>query len=220
MTQHNNDIPTAQWGQPTPPEGKKGWSRRRKIAVGGVAAFVILGGIGAAMGGASDTETKEVNASPTSVSSPATVEQAAAEQTTVAQAPAPATQVVDTTPPEAPAPVTEQAPATPSLTSSQRNAVRAGETYLDMMGMSKQGLIRQLSSDAGDGFSVQDATVAVNHIEQQGDVDWNEEAVQAGQTYLDMMGMSRSGLIQQLTSDAGDQFTLEQATYAADQLGV
>ncbi|MED5801232.1 Ltp family lipoprotein [Gordonia sp. Z-3] len=220
MTQHNNDMPTAQWGQPTPPEGKKGWSRRRKIAVGGVAAFVILGGIGAAMGGASDTETKEVNASPGSVSAPATVEQAAAEQANVAQAPATATQVVDTTTTEAPAPAPEPAPATPSLTSSQRNAVRAGETYLDMMGMSKQGLIRQLSSDAGDGFSVQDATVAVNHIEQQGDVDWNEEAVQAGQTYLDMMGMSRSGLIQQLTSDAGDQFTLEQATYAADQLGV
>ncbi|MFI8773995.1 Ltp family lipoprotein [Gordonia sp. NPDC062954] len=220
MTQHNNDMPTAQWGQPTPPEGKKGWSRRRKIAVGGVAAFVTLGGIGAAMGGTSDTETKEVNASPGSVSAPTPVEQAAAEQATVAQAPATATQVVDTTTTEAPAPAPESAPATPSLTSSQRNAVRAGETYLDMMGMSKQGLIRQLSSDAGDGFSVEDATVAVNHIEQQGDVDWNEEAVQAGQTYLDMMGMSRSGLIQQLTSDAGDQFTLEQATYAADQLGV
>lgn len=220
MTQHNNDIPTAQWGQPTPPEGKKGWSRGRKIVVGGVAAFVILGGIGAAMGGTSDTETKEVNASPTSVSASVPVEQAVAEQTTVAQAPATATQVVDTTTTEAPAPAPEPARATPSLTSSQRNAVRAGETYLDMMGMSKQGLIRQLSSDAGDGFSVEDATVAVNHIEQQGDVDWNEEAVQAGQTYLDMMGMSRSGLIQQLTSDAGDQFTLEQATYAADQLGV
>lgn len=224
MTQHNNDMPTAPWAQPAapvghPPNGEKGWSRRRKIVVGGVAAFVILGGIGAAMGG-SDTETKEVNASPTSVSAPATVEQAAAEQATVAQAPATATQVVDTTTTEAPAPAPEPAPATPSLTSSQRNAVRAGETYLDMMGMSKQGLIRQLSSDAGDGFSVEDATVAVNHIEQQGDVDWNEEAVQAGQTYLDMMGMSRSGLIQQLTSDAGDQFTLEQATYAADQLGV
>ncbi|MXP24345.1 hypothetical protein GIY30_23775 [Gordonia sp. HNM0687] len=42
MTQHNNDMSTAQWGQPTPPQGKKGWSRRRTIVVGGVAAFVIL----------------------------------------------------------------------------------------------------------------------------------------------------------------------------------
>ncbi|MEE3851797.1 Ltp family lipoprotein [Gordonia sp. LSe1-13] len=223
MTQHNDDIPTAQWDQPTapdgPPESKKGWSRRRKIVVGGVAAFVIVGGIGAAAGGGSDTETADVNASPTSVSAPTPVEQAVAD-TAVPEAPATATQVADTTTKQAPAPVTEQAPATPSLTSSQRNAVRAGETYLDMMGMSKQGLIGQLSSDAGDGFSVEDATVAVNHIEQQGDVDWNAEAVEAGQAYLDMMGMSRSGLIQQLTSDAGDQFTVEQATYAADQLGV
>jgi hypothetical protein len=202
--------------EPPAANTKKGWSRRRKIVVGGVAAFVILGGIGAAMGGETDVETGDAAALPTT----ATSEQDSVVQAPVVEATATEAVATETTATDAPAPVTQQAPAAPSLTTSQQNAVRSGEAYLAMTGMSKQGLIGQLSSEYGDGYSVEDATVAVNHIEQQGDVDWNEEAVQAGKAYLDMTGMSRSGLIQQLTSDAGDQFTVEQANYAADQLGL
>lgn len=35
-----------------------------------------------------------------------------------------------------------------------------------------------------------------------------------------MGGFSRDRLIDQLSSDYGSQFTVEQATYAADQLGL
>ena len=58
------------------------------------------------------------------------------------------------------------------------------------MAFSRKGLIQQLSSSAGEGFSRADATYAVNHI----DVNWNEQAAKAAQSYLDTMAFSRQGL--------------------------
>jgi hypothetical protein len=84
-----------------------------------------------------------------------------------------------------------------------------------MMGFSRSGLIKQLSSDAGDGYSVADATVAVDHL----NVDWNEQATRSAKQYLSMMGFSCSGLIEQLSSSAGDQYTMNQATHGARQAG-
>jgi hypothetical protein len=81
-----------------------------------------------------------------------------------------------------------------------------------MMGMSKAGLIRQLSSPAGEGYSKADATFAANHVE----ADWNAEAIESAKNYMEMMPMSRAALIQQLSSSAGEQFTKAQATQAAD----
>ena len=101
-----------------------------------------------------------------------------------------------------------------------KNAYRSAQSYLDLKGFSKQGLIDQLSSEYGEGYTVEQATAAVQTIEDAGEVDWNEQAVKAGQSYLDMKGFSRDGLIQQLSSEYGDKFTVEQATYAADQLGL
>ena len=51
-----------------------------------------------------------------------------------------------------------------NLTSSQSNAVRSAEQYLSMSGFSRDGLIQQLSSDAGEGYSVSDATAAVDNL--------------------------------------------------------
>ena len=42
--------------------------------------------------------------------------------------------------------------------------------------------------------------------------------MRAGQVYLKLQGFSRQGLIDQLSSASGDQFTVAQATYAADKL--
>jgi hypothetical protein len=103
-----------------------------------------------------------------------------------------------------------------TATKSQRQAIKAANGYLNVSAFSKKGLIWQLSSDAGSGFSKADAKYAVNHI----DVDWNEQAVKAGQSYLDMMAFSRKGLIRQLTSSAGSQFTTAQAEYAVKKLGL
>lgn len=101
----------------------------------------------------------------------------------------------------------------PEMTPGQENALRAAENYVEIMPMSKKGLIRQLSSPAGDGYSKADAVFAANHVK----ADWKAEAAEAARNYIDMMPMSRDALIQQLESGAGDAFTHEQAVYGADQ---
>lgn len=101
------------------------------------------------------------------------------------------------------------------LTGPQNNAVRSAKQYLSMTGFSRNGLIQQLSSDAGDGYEISDATVAVDSL----NIDWNQEAVKSAKQYLSMMGFSCKGLIQQLSSSAGDKYTVDQATYGAKQAG-
>lgn len=113
-----------------------------------------------------------------------------------------------------PAAATEPTPDD-GLTGPQRNAVRSAEAYISMSGFSRQGLIEQLSSDAGDGYSVADATAAVDSL----NVDWNEQAVRSAKNYLEIMGFSCNGLIDQLSSDAGDGYTKSQAQYGAKQAG-
>jgi hypothetical protein len=102
------------------------------------------------------------------------------------------------------------------LTVSQKNAVRSAKQYLSMTGFSRAGLINQLSSSAGEGYDIADATVAVDSL----DVDWNANAVRSAKQYLRMTGFSCKGLIQQLSSSAGDKYTESEATFGAQQAGV
>ena len=114
-------------------------------------------------------------------------------------------------------PATKEKPAAeqqPDMTPGQENALKSAQQYLDLSGFSKAGLIDQLSSSAGEGFSKADATYAANHV----DADWNAEAVEAAKDYLDISPMSKDALIQQLSSSAGDKFTPEQARYAANKV--
>jgi hypothetical protein len=101
------------------------------------------------------------------------------------------------------------------LTGPQSNAVRSAKQYLSMQGFSRNGLIQQLSSDAGEGYKIADATIAVDSL----NVDWNQQAVKSARQYLNMQGFSCKGLIQQLSSSAGDRYTTSQATYGAKQAG-
>jgi len=103
----------------------------------------------------------------------------------------------------------------PSLSAQQINAVRAAQSYLNISGFSRDGLIEQLSSPAGSGFNRNDATLAVDSM----NVDWNLEAVKSAKQYLKLMGFSCKGLIQQLSSPAGGKFTEQQATFGARQAG-
>ena len=102
-----------------------------------------------------------------------------------------------------------------SLTFTQKNAVRSARNYLSLSGFSRSGLIEQLSSDAGDGYSVNDATIAVDSL----NVDWNENAARSAKQYLELSGFSCKGLIEQLSSSAGSKYTKSQATYGAHQVG-
>ena len=103
-----------------------------------------------------------------------------------------------------------------NMTIPQANAARSAKQYLSFSGFSRIGLIRQLSSDAGDGYDIADATIAVDALK----VDWNMEAVRSARQYLNFTGFSCKGLINQLSSSAGDNYTLEQATYGAKQTGI
>jgi len=103
----------------------------------------------------------------------------------------------------------------PGLFGPQANAARSAQQYLNMTGFSRRGLIEQLSSDAGNGYNVADASAAVDSLK----VDWNEQAVRSAKQYLEMTGFSCSGLIEQLSSDAGSKYTKAQARYGAEQAG-
>jgi len=104
----------------------------------------------------------------------------------------------------------------PGLTISQKNAVKSAKNYLSFQGFSRKGLIEQLSSSAGDGYDVEDATVAVDSL----DVNWNDQAVKSAKNYLSFQGFSRKGLIEQLSSSAGDGYDVEDATVAVDSLDI
>ena len=77
------------------------------------------------------------------------------------------------------------------------------------MAFSKIGLIEQLEFE---GFSKEDATYAVNNIS----VDWNEQAYEKGQSYLNMMGFSEDGLREQLEFEG---FTKSEIDYAINKIG-
>jgi hypothetical protein len=151
----------------------------------------------------------------TETSTPAPTQVAATPKATPKPKPAPA--VTETSTP-APTQVAATPKATPKprpvMTSGQRNALQSAHGYIDLAGFSKAGLIQQLSSSAGEGYSRADATYAANHV----GADWNQEAVESAQSYLDMTGFSRSGLIEQLSSSAGEKFTPAQARYAVNKV--
>ena len=100
--------------------------------------------------------------------------------------------------------------ATPEFAPAQENAIAKAESYLDFTGFSKQGLIKQLEFDQ---FSSADATFAVEHLEANGSVDWNEQAVKKAKSYLDYTSFSLSGLVNQLEFDG---FTPSEAQYGAN----
>jgi hypothetical protein len=120
-------------------------------------------------------------------------------------------------------PTAPPSPTPPPMTVSQQQAVDSAQSYLqDEPGFSYQGLIDQLDSSYGEGFSVADATFAVNYIAPAGDTTfWDAQAVDSAQSYMkNEPGWSACGLVQQLDSSYGEQFTQAEAEYAAQQVGL
>lgn len=189
----DNPASAAYQGAPQPPK-KKHTGRNVFLAIGGVLVLLIVIGLA---GGSGDKGGKAAEAGGT-LPNVVTSVPAAPSKTTAAAA-------------------TEAPAATqPAMTASQEQAVGSAESYLELSPFSRKGLIRQLSSSAGDGFSVADATYAVDHIK----VDWNEQAAKSARAYLKLTNFSRNGLIQQLESSAGDGFTHSQAVYGVDKAGL
>ena len=99
---------------------------------------------------------------------------------------------------------------TPSMTVSQRNALRSAQSYLDYSAFSYSGLIKQLEYEK---YSHEDAVFAADNC----GADWNEQAVKSAKSYLEYSAFSHDGLVSQLEYEG---FTHEQAEYGATQNGL
>jgi host cell surface-exposed lipoprotein len=176
--------------------------RTAKIAIGSVAGLLLLLIIVAAAtsGGGGSTNA----ASTTTTAKESTTTNQAATTTTAAP---PTTAAATTSPPPA-----------PKMTVAQQQAVASARSYLSLgSGFSRAGLINQLSSSSGEGFSKADAAFAVDSL----NVNWNEQAVESAKGYMSLgSGFSRAGLIEQLSSSSGEGFTHAQAVYAANKVGL
>ena len=102
--------------------------------------------------------------------------------------------------------------STKGPTAEQKNAIGAAQDYLSVSAFSRTGLIHQLSSAAGDGYSKADASYAVDSL----NIDYDKQAVKAAKDYLSVSHFSHQELIQQLESSSGDGYTHAQAVYGAD----
>jgi hypothetical protein len=102
------------------------------------------------------------------------------------------------------------------MTGAQQQAVDSAGDYLsEGQGFSKQGLLNQLTSSFGEGFSKSDAEFAIKYLNP----NWDQQAVDSARNYLsEEQGFSQQGLLQQLTSAAGEGFTEAQAEYAINSL--
>jgi hypothetical protein len=144
-----------------------------------------------------------------------TATQATAPTTTLPPTTTGPSTTTTTLPPRTTTTTVSPTPPVPTLTQQQQSAVEEANLYLNTEAFSQQGLIDQLDSPDGSGYSVNDATVAVDSLT----VNWSAEAVQAAKEYLQTEPFSCSDLIQQLDSPDGSEFTVAQATYGAQQAG-
>ena len=101
-----------------------------------------------------------------------------------------------------------------ATTTNQKNALRKAKSYYKTMNMSKQGIYDQLTSEAGENFSEEDAQYAIDHLK----VFPSFRALKKAKTYQKTMAMSTDAIYDQLTSEAGEKFTAEEAQYAIDNL--
>lgn len=102
------------------------------------------------------------------------------------------------------------APVAVATPASQASAVRSAQTYIEIQGFSRQGLINQLEYE---GYSTADASAAVDSL----GIDYNEQAARSAETYLEIQGFSYKGMVEQL---AYEGYTASQAAYGASSVGL
>lgn len=101
-------------------------------------------------------------------------------------------------------------------TIGQQNAFKTAKRLLQYMNFSRQALYEQLTSEKGNGYSPEEADYALDKLEAEGLVDWNEQAVRTAEIYLRVKPLTKDALIDLLSNQYGAGFTKEQAQYAAD----
>jgi len=123
------------------------------------------------------------------------------------------------------APTSPPAPPAPEFTTQQRLALSTAINYLQNVGgFSEQGLYEQLTSPAGEDLRPKLGHWVIRELESgtllvDGNpfrVNWRKQAVKSAQNYVNNGIVSGcSDLLEQLSSSAGDQYTLAQAQFAA-----
>lgn len=101
--------------------------------------------------------------------------------------------------------------------SEYENALATAKDYDEDQPMSKAGLLDQLTSKDGEGFTQDAGQYAVDHL----NADWNENALKCARNYLKEEHLSRSDVQEQLSSsidDRGEGFTSDQVQYAMSHL--
>src|SRR5665647_2009116 len=215
-------VPEGASSETAPGAARKNWFLRHKVitAVGAVLLVAMFSNLAnggtksdniapvadqaAADKAAADKAAADQAAADKAVADKAAADQAAADKAAAAKATA------DKAAADKAAAAAAAKAAANKLTTAQENAKRKAESYLEMMGFSRSGLIKQLTFE---GFTENDAKRAIDSM----NVNWNTEAEQKAKSYLEMMGFSRSGLIKQLTFEG---FTKTQAAHGADSVGL
>lgn len=223
--------PTAATSPRDPNAPKRPWYTKKRVIIPG--AFLLLFIIIGALGGGGDEDSDRVasatqSAEPTEKTAAEIAADAEAEAERKAQEEADAAAKAEEArlaeeqrlAEEAAAAEAAAAEAARVGTVSQQNAYASAKSYLDFKGFSRSGIIEQLTSEYGEGFPPADAEFAIARLEAEGGVDWNAEAAQAAQSYLEFKAFSRQGLIEQLTSEYGDGFTREQAEFGVSTTGL
>jgi hypothetical protein len=192
---------------PQAPKGpkRKSWPARHKVLMG----LTVFGALIAIIAAASASNKPSPAASTTPAGSSASPS-AAASSAAASAAPSASAAAVSA------APRTPAAATGPSLTAAQQQAVDSAQDYLgEGSGFSKRGLLDQLTSSYGEGFSKPDAEYAIKYLNP----NWAQQAVDSAKSYLsEGSGFSKRGLLEQLTSNSGEGFTQSQAEHAIDGL--
>ncbi len=171
-------------------EGKKKGSCLKTLLII-VLAFVVIGGIGSAIGG--DKDKAQNTTKKTAASTEKTEEQDKSTEPKEEQA-APDNSEDDQVPKE------------------YKSALNKANSYSETMHMSKAGLYNQLTSEYGEQFSAEAAQYAIDNVQ----ADWNANALKKAKDYQDTMDMSPEAIRDQLVSEYGEQFTAEEAEYAIE----
>ena len=145
--QYSSQVPPGQQPPampPQPPSKRKAWPARHKVLTGLMAVGALIVIIAAASASNKpSTPVADTGAASSSASPSAAVSSAAASS----------------------APSTPAAPASPSMTGAQQQAVDAAQSYLsEGQGFSDQGLLQQLTSSAGSGFTQTQAEYAASQV--------------------------------------------------------
>ncbi len=112
--------------------------------------------------------------------------------------------------------LTSEEKALDGITGNTRAQTEEAINYLKTLHLSKQGLYDQLTSEYGSQMTPEDTNTVIGRLEPL--VNWNNLAVLSAQTYRSTLNLTGQALLEQLTSEYGSKFPIDQAQYGVDHV--